>query len=153
MCVLWNLCGILLSSHRWLFVHGYLSALLMIPLFRVAFCVASSDIFAYFHIYIRIIICFLTIKKTAQTRHFTYLRGSAQNGAEGNRTPVRKPIPCSSTIIVLYLTFPPPSEKEHPDGFSSFMIRPHAQSFACVVSHIIDARVLKCGCSKSDSCH
>lgn len=76
-----------------------------------------------------------------------------KNGADGNRTPVRKSIPCSSTIIVLYLTFPLPSEKGHPDGFSSFIIRPYAQSFAYVVSHIVDARVLKCGCSKSDSCH
>nr|DAZ40787.1 MAG TPA: hypothetical protein [Caudoviricetes sp.] len=51
------------------------------------------------------------------------------------------------------MTFPLPSEKGHPDGFSSFIIRPYAQSFAYVVSHIVDARVLKCGCSKSDSCH
>ena len=82
-----------------------------------------------------------------------YLQGFLKSGAEGNRTPVRKPIPCSSTIIVPYLTFPPPSEKGLPDGFSSFIIRPYAQSFAHVVSHIVDARVLKCECFKSDSCH
>lgn len=87
-----------------------------------------------------------TSKKALQIQDFF-------SGAEGNRTPVRKSIPCSSTIIVLYLTFPLPSEKGHPDGFSSFIIRPYAQSFAYVVSHIVDARVLKCGCSKSDSCH
>ena len=64
-----------------------------------------------------------TSKKALQIQDFF-------SGAEGNRTPVRKSIPCSSTIIVLYLTFPLPSEKGHPDGFSSFIIRPYAQSFA-----------------------
>ena len=82
-----------------------------------------------------------------------YLPGFLKSGAEGNRTPVRKSIPCSSTIIVPYLTFPLPSGKKHSDGFSSFIIRPHTQSFACVVSYIVDARVLKCRCLKSDSCH
>ena len=82
-----------------------------------------------------------------------YLQGLLKSGPEGNRTPVRKSIPCSSTIIVPYLTFPLPSGKKHSDGFSSFIIRPHAQSFACVVSYIVDARVLKCRCLKSDSCH
>nr|DAG33695.1 MAG TPA: hypothetical protein [Caudoviricetes sp.] len=33
------------------------------------------------------------------------------------------------------------------------MIRPHAQSFACVVSHIVEAWVLKCECSRSDCCN
>ena len=82
-----------------------------------------------------------------------YLQGLLKSGPEGNRTPVRKSIPCSSTIIVLYFSFPLPPEKGHPDGFSSFIIRPHAQSFACVVSHIVDAGILKCGCSKADSCN
>ena len=94
-----------------------------------------------------------SIKKPHKHWIFQQLCGLPKSGAEGNRTPVRKSIPCSSTIIVLYLTFPLPSEKGHPDGFSSFIIRPYAQSFAYVVSHIVDARVLKCGCSKSDSCH
>ena len=82
-----------------------------------------------------------------------YLQGLLKSGPEGNRTPVRKSIPCSSTIIVPYLTFPLPSGKKHSDGFSSFIIRPHVQSFTCVVSYIVDARVLKCRCLKSDSCH
>ena len=56
------------------------------------------------------------------------------SGPEGNRTPVRKPIPCSSTIIVCYLEFPPAPGNRHPDSFGSFMIRPRAQSFARVVS-------------------
>ena len=84
---------------------------------------------------------------------FQQLCGLSKSGAEGNRTPVRKSIPCSSTIIVPYLTFPLPSGKKHSDGFSSFIIRPHVQSFTCVVSYIVDARVLKCRCLKSDSCH
>ena len=73
------------------------------------------------------------------------------SGPEGNRTPVRKSIPCSSTIIVCYFSFPPPSENRHPDGFSSFILRPQAQSFACVVSRIVDARFFMCGCTKADS--
>ena len=68
---------------------------------------------------------------------------ACSRGAEGNRTPVRKPIPCSSTIIVRYLTFPPPPENGHPDGFSSFILRPYAQSFAYVVSHISRCQGLK----------
>ena len=68
--------------------------------------------------------------KCPKTNVNTSFWGTCLSGAEGNRTPVRKPIPCSSTIIVLYLTFPLPSEKGHPDGFSSFIIRPYAQSFA-----------------------
>ena len=53
-----------------------------------------------------------------------YLQGLLKSGPEGNRTPVRKSIPCSSTIIVCYLSFPLPSENRHPDGFSSFIITP-----------------------------
>ena len=74
-----------------------------------------------------------------------------KNGAEGNRTPVRKSIPCSSTIIAGYLTFPPPHENRHPCGFSSFMIRPYTQSLMYVVSHIVDARFVMCECTKADS--
>ena len=72
------------------------------------------------------------------------------SGPEGNRTPVQKPIPCSSTIIVRSLTFPPPDENEHPSGFGSFILRPHTQSFACVVSYKIDAWVLMCRSTRSD---
>lgn len=50
-------------------------------------------------------------------------------------------------------TFPPESGSRHPDPFGSFMIRLQGQSLTCIVSHIVDARVLKCECSKSDSCH
>ena len=67
-------------------------------------------------------------------------------GPEGSRTPVRKPIPCSSTIIVDYLTFPPVHGNQHPCTFSSFMIRPAPQSFDTVVSYMFEAWVLKCRC-------
>ena len=76
---------------------------------------------------------------------------SAFYGPEGNRTPVRKPIPCSSTIISCSFTFPPPYENKHPYGFSSFMLRPYTQSLIYVVSHKIDARFLMCECIKADS--
>ena len=72
------------------------------------------------------------------------------DGPEGNRTPVRKPIP--STIIVCYLSFPPSSGSRHPDDFSSFIIRPPGQSLPGVVSYIVDARFSACRCAKADSC-
>ena len=74
-------------------------------------------------------------------------------GGEGSRTPVRKPIPCSSTIIVDCLTFPPVHGNQHPCTFSSFMIRPASQSFDTVVSYMFEAWVLKCRCFKSDCCN
>lgn len=58
-----------------------------------------------------------------------------------------------SPITAAYLTFPPLYTNRQVYSFSSFMIRPHAQSLTCVVSHIVDAWVTKCGCSESDSCH
>nr|DAK72851.1 MAG TPA: hypothetical protein [Caudoviricetes sp.] len=51
------------------------------------------------------------------------------------------------------MTFPPPHENKHPCGFSSFMIRPQVQSLACVVSHRVEAWILKCECPRSDCCH
>ena len=81
------------------------------------------------------------------------------NGVDGSRTRVQKPIPCTSTIIVRYLDrtcsglFPPAPGNEHPDAFSSFMIRPCAQSLTHVVSHIVDARILRCECPRADSSH
>lgn len=90
-------------------------------------------------------------------RVFDLLRFS---GVDGSRTRVQKPIPCPSTIIVCLFAaglapapFPPESGSRHPDPFGSFMIRLQGQSLTCIVSHIVDARVLKCECSKSDSCH
>ena len=74
-------------------------------------------------------------------------------GLDGSRTRVRNTIPCPSTSVVYYLTFPLPHDNKQPCGFSSFMIRPMAQSFANVVSHIVEAWVLKCECSRSDCCH
>ena len=74
-------------------------------------------------------------------------------GPEGSRTPVRKPIPCSSTIIVDCLTFPPVHGNQHPCTFSSFMIRPASQSFDTVVSYMFEAWVLKCRCFKIGRAH
>ena len=78
--------------------------------------------------------------------------GITVSGLDGSRTRVRSTIPCPSTSVVCYLTFPLPIENKHPSGFSSFIIRPHAQSFACVVSHIVEAWVLMCECTRSDYC-
>ncbi len=74
-------------------------------------------------------------------------------GADGSRTRVRNPIPCTSTSVVCCLTFPLPGESKHPPGFSSFMIRPHTQSFVCVVSYVVDARLLTHRYARADSCH
>ena len=76
-----------------------------------------------------------------------------QSGLDGSRTRVRKPIPCPSTSVVYPLTFPLSPGAKHPGDFSSFMIRPHAQSFASVVSHIVEAGILKCECSRADCCN
>ena len=79
--------------------------------------------------------------------------GITNSGLDGSRTRVRKPIPCPSTSVVYHLTFPLSPEDKHPDDFSSFMIRPHAQSFASVVSHRVEAGILKCECSRADCCN
>ena len=75
------------------------------------------------------------------------------SGLDGSRTRVQKPIPCPSTSVVHNLTFPLQFRYEHRNCFSSFIIRPRVQSFARVVSHIVEAWVLKCECSRSDCCH
>ena len=78
---------------------------------------------------------------------------TSPGGPDGSRTRVQKPIPCPSTSVSYVLTFPLPDLRRHSSGFSSFIVRPQAQSFACVVSHIVEAWVLKCECSRSDCCH
>ena len=56
--------------------------------------------------------------------------------------------------LLLWLTpFPPVSGNRQPDTFSSFIIRPCTQSLMHVVSHIVDARILRCECPRADSCH
>ena len=76
---------------------------------------------------------------------------AACDGVDESRTRVRKPVHRPSTIIVYSLRFPRQPGNRHPDCFGSFMIRPRAQSFARVVSRMIDARVSACGCTESDS--
>ena len=78
---------------------------------------------------------------------------SAFSGPDGSRTRVRSPIPCTSTSLVYRLTFPPASGDRHPNTFSSFIIRPHTQSLACVVSYLVDARFSKNRYKESDSCN
>ena len=67
------------------------------------------------------------------------------------------PCPKTNSLFFYYhsllFNIPSAARERHSDGFSSFIIRPYTQSFVYVVSHIVDARVLKCGCLKSDSCH
>ena len=52
------------------------------------------------------------------------------SGLDGSRTRVRNTIPCPSTSVVCHFTFPLLHGNKHPCSFSSFMIRPYAQSFA-----------------------
>ena len=96
----------------------------------------------------------ISFRGTESPKDISLVFASASfSGPGGNRTRVQTGIPCTSTIIVHFFTFPPPDENEHPSGFSSFMIRPCTQSLMHVVSYIVDAWVLKCRCLKSDSCH
>ena len=91
----------------------------------------------------------MKIKKETHVYHaFPFFSGPG-----GSRTRVQKPIPCTSTIIVSYFTFPLPHENEHSCGFSSFMIRLLAQSFANIVSRMVGARIPECGCSGADMQH
>ena len=92
---------------------------------------------------------FLWIRAIKNPRPVVFEYGT-RSGPEGNRTPVRKSIPCTSTIIVRSLTFPLPDDNEQPSGFGSFIIRLQAQSFACIVSHMVDARILMCECIRAD---
>ena len=91
---------------------------------------------------------YLWKNQVAQTQYLSHFF----SGLDGSRTRVRNTIPCPSTSVVYYLTFPLPHDNKQPCGFSSFMIRPTAQSFADVVSYIVEAWVPKCRCSGSDCC-
>ena len=77
---------------------------------------------------------------------------STRNGLDGSRTRVQRPIPCPSTSVVCSWRFPPMIRNKQPITFGSFMLRPTAQSFADVVSHIVEARLRWCGCHRSDYC-
>ena len=59
----------------------------------------------------------------------------------------------ASPITVCLLTFPPSAAARQATDVSSFILRLYAQSFAYIVSYIVDARVLMCRCTRSDSCH
>ena len=97
-----------------------------------------------------------TFRNTEKYDSFNGFGTSRSNGVEGSRTPVQKPIPCPSTIIVRYpgrsfsRLFPPVADNEQSAIFGSFMIRPRGQSLARVVSHIVDARIPECGCPGAD---
>ena len=77
----------------------------------------------------------------------------SDDGVDESRTRVQEPIPCPSTSVVYSLTFPPHPGNKHPEHFSSFMLRPYAQSFAYVVSHMFEAGILRCECPRADCCH
>lgn len=122
------------------------------------------------HYILKITALYITFA-TIQCRYFYFLRYTKQNiflytiisytefdlfsfsGLDGSRTRVQKPIPCPSTSVVYSLTFPPRPGNKHPEHFSSFMLRPYAQSFAYVVSHMFEAGILRCECPRADCCH
>ena len=51
---------------------------------------------------------YFTFFKFPETPAITAFLRFLSNGAEGSRTPVRKPIHCTSTSLANCLTFPPP---------------------------------------------
>ncbi len=107
----------------------------------------------------------MDIKKpqNSSSFHKTFvLRLFSPYGADGSRTRVQKPIPCPSTIIVCCFAVNISRSERFtaisthrlanrlPRRIGSFMIRPYGQSLPHVVSHIVDARAPKCGCSGPD---
>ena len=72
--------------------------------------------------------CFSYFLKNKNAQN-TVFSGITNSGAEGNRTPVRTQIQCTSTVIVGVLTFPPESAHRQAHSFSSFMNFLLPQSF------------------------
>ena len=60
-------------------------------------------------------------------------------GPDGDRTRVQKSIPCSSTSVVCYLSFPLRRESRHPCRVSSFILRTMQQSLCTAVSRIFES--------------
>ena len=58
----------------------------------------------------------------------------SQSGVDGSRTRVQKPIPCPSTIIVCFLTFPSSNGNKHPFGYGSLYYLTEAKTFFCSCS-------------------
>ena len=79
--------------------------------------------------------------------------GITNSGLDGSRTRVQKPIPCPSTSLVYAFTFPLQPRHKQRGCFSSFIIRPWGQSLSHVVSHIVEAEILRCECPRVDCCH
>ena len=67
-----------------------------------------------------------------------------------NQSPVLLRAYLMISAIRMDNTFPLPGLHKHSSGFSSFIIRLQVQSFACIVSYIVEAWVLKCRYSRSD---
>ena len=71
-------------------------------------------------------------------------------GPGGNRTRVRKPVPRGISHHSCFFTFPQLCGRQQPHSISSFIIRPQAQSFACVVSRNHDAGNREYGYNRAD---
>lgn len=83
---------------------------------------------------------------------FLHDRAYLMNGPGGSRTRVQKPIPCSSTSVVIHLTFPLLHGEAHPYSFSSFMIRTPTQSLTDAVSHRFEPVFLSVSAQKGAGC-
>lgn len=92
------------------------------------------------------------------TMNSAFFLDFSNHGVDGSRTRVQKPIPCPSTIIVCCFAAAHQAgcnschrlANRLPGRNSSFIIRPRGQSLPHVVSHKVDARTPKCGCSGPD---
>lgn len=83
-------------------------------------------------------------------QHKKSVRSTLFHGPGGNRTRVRKPIHWASPIAVAVLTFPRSYARRQAYDVGSFMIHLPGQSLPDKVSHIVDARFLKCECKRAD---
>ena len=75
------------------------------------------------------------IKKSIAISKNTAMDFLFENGAEGNRTPVRRQLDKTFSERSLLFTFPQPDGNKHPSGISSFMMHGTLKALRTHVLH------------------